>query len=342
MLSRSVLGVALASAAGVFWGSMSIAAQYLMESVAFDTVDLTALLLTGAGVLLALEAFVLREDVFAPFRDGRDRRDLVSYALGMLGIQLAFFLSIRDANAATAALTVTTGPLFVTGWTAYSEHRAVTKEEWISIALAMAGVSLLVTKSDFSTLDFSPTGVLWGIASAACGAFCTVQPRRMLSRLSIGVVVGWGMALGGAILCIANPPNVAAVEWNFVTTGLYIHIAAVETVAAFRCYLKSLSYISAPTTALLANFEPLTAVVLGVLLLGLTLNAAELIGIALLAVMVFRLTRARRRSDFRIRLRQRMPERVRLPFAATYSSRVACGSFPSRNTDPSVFPLSRN
>ena len=296
MLSRSVLGIALASAAGVFWGSMSIAAQYLMESVAFGAVDLTALRLTGAGVLLlALEAFVLREDVFAPFRDGRDRRDLVFYALGMLGIQLAFFLSIRDANAATAALTVTTGPLFVTGWTAYFEHRAVTKEEWILIALAMAGVSLLVTKGDFSTLDFSPAGVLWGIASAACGAFCTVQPRRMLSRLSVGVVVGWGMTLGGVILCIADPPNVAAVEWNFVTTGLYFYIAAVGTVAAFWCYLKSLSYISAPTTALLANFEPLTAVVLGVLLLGLTLNASELVGIALLTVMVFRLTRAKKK-----------------------------------------------
>ena len=191
MLSRSVLGIALASAAGVFWGSMSIAAQYLMESVAFDAVDLTALRLTGAGVLLlALEAFVLREDILAPFRDKKDRRDLLFYALGMLGIQLTFFLSIRDANAATAALTVTTGPLFVTGWTAFAEHRAITKEEWISIVLAMAGVSLLVTQGDFSTLDFSPAGVLWGIASAACGAFCTVQPKRMLSHLSVGVVVG--------------------------------------------------------------------------------------------------------------------------------------------------------
>ena len=107
--------------------------------------------------------------------------------------------------------------------------------------------------------------------------------------------MGWGMALGGAILCIANPQKVAAVEWNFVTPGLYFYIAAVGTVAAFWCYLKSLSYISAPTTALLANFEPPTAVVLGVLLLGLTLNAWELVGIALLAVMVFRLTRAKKK-----------------------------------------------
>lgn len=296
MLSRPMIGILLASAAGVFWGSMSIAAQYLMESVSFDAIDLSALRLAGAGILLlVLEELVLREDILAPFRVKTDRGDLLFYALGMLGIQLTFFLSIRDANAATAALTVTTGPLFVTGWTAYAEHRAITKEEWISIALAMAGVSLLVTKGDLSTLDFSPAGVLWGIASAACGAFCTVQPKRMLSHLSVGVVVGWGMTLGSVILCLVNPPDVGAVEWNLVTTGLYFYIAAVGTVAAFWCYLRSLAYISAPTTALLANFEPLTAVILGVLLLGLTLNAAELVGIALLAVMVFRLTRAKKK-----------------------------------------------
>lgn len=72
---------------------------------------------------------------------------------------------------------MTTGPLFVTGWTAYAERRAITKEEWISIALATAGVSLLVTKGDFSTLDFSPAGVLWGIASAAWGPSARCSPN---------------------------------------------------------------------------------------------------------------------------------------------------------------------
>ncbi len=52
MLSRPMIGILLASAAGVFWGSMSIAAQYLMESVSFDAVDLSSLRLAGAGILL--------------------------------------------------------------------------------------------------------------------------------------------------------------------------------------------------------------------------------------------------------------------------------------------------
>ena len=92
MLPRPMFGILLASAAGVFWGSMSIAAQYLMEAVSFDAIDLASLRLAGAGVLLlALEALVLREDILAPFRDKKDRRDQLFYALGMLGIQLTFF-----------------------------------------------------------------------------------------------------------------------------------------------------------------------------------------------------------------------------------------------------------
>lgn len=88
MLSRPMIGILLASAAGVFWGSMSIAAQYLMESVSFDAIDLSALRLAGAGILLlALETFVLREDVLAPYRDKTDRCDILLYSLGMIGIQ---------------------------------------------------------------------------------------------------------------------------------------------------------------------------------------------------------------------------------------------------------------
>lgn len=88
MLPRPMIGLLLASAAGVFWGSMSIAAQYLMESVSFDAADLSALRLAGAGVLLlAVEALIAKENVFAPFRDAKDRRDLLFYAVGMLGIQ---------------------------------------------------------------------------------------------------------------------------------------------------------------------------------------------------------------------------------------------------------------
>lgn len=63
-------------------------------------------------------------------------------------------------------------------------------------------------------------------------------------------------------------------------------MAAFGTVGAFCCYLKSLQYVPAPVTVLLNSFEPLTAVVLGVILLGLVLSTAEIIGICLIFGMV--------------------------------------------------------
>lgn len=271
---------------------MGIAAQYLMQHCGFDVYDLVSLRLAGAGVMLLLfERFVAMHDIAAPFRRRQDLFDLLLYGIGMLGIQLTFFLSIQTSNAATAALTVTTGPLFVTAWTAYAEKRAVTKKEWLCLLLAVLGVTLIVTKGRFDTLDFSVEGVLWGIASAACGAFCTIQPKRILSHLRVETVVGWGMTVGGGLLCLLNPPDVFGADWTPTTLSLFLFIALVGTVGAFCCYLKSLAYIPAPFTALLANFEPLTAVVLGVRLLGLTLNAAEVFGIVAIFLMVFLLAR---------------------------------------------------
>ena len=153
----------------------------------------------------------------------------------------------------------------------------------------MEGVACIVTKGRFDTLDLSWGGVLWGLASAVCGVFGTL-PRRVIKVVPVTTVVAWAMTIGGALLCLVAPPAIAAENWTWVSFGLWFYIAAVGTVAAFCCYLRSLDMIPAATASLLASFEPLSAVVLGVLLMGLTLNGAELLGIGLIFVMVVLIT----------------------------------------------------
>ena len=60
----------------------------------------------------------------------------------------------------------------------------------------------------------------------------------------------------------------------------YIWIILFGTVVAFWCYLKSTEYVIASISAILASFEPFTAVLLSVVLLGATFNTFELIGAA--------------------------------------------------------------
>ncbi len=284
---KQLLGIVLAALAGFFWGSMSIAAQFLMENCGFGAVDLTTLRLAGAGLLLlTYTGLVKRSNIFAPLHKRKNLFDITVYGLGLLVIQLTFFLSIECSNAATAALMVTTGPLFVIAWTAFAEKRRVLKVEWLALLLATGGVALIVTKGRLDTVDLSIEGAFWGILSAAAGAFCTIQPKAVMQRVPIDVLVGWGMTIGGAVLWDFSPADLFSMVWSPTSGILYFYIVAFGTVGAFCCYLKSLEYVPAPVTALLNSFEPLSAVVLGVTLLGLVLNAAEIIGIVLIFCMV--------------------------------------------------------
>lgn len=275
----------LAATAGFFWGSMGVAAQFLMQTGTFAVNDLVSMRLLGAGlVLLCWELARLRDRALPILK--RFALPLVVYGLGMLGIQWTFFKAIDVSNAATATLMVAFGPLFVTSWTAFVERRAIRPLEWLAMAMAACGVTLVVTKGDFDALDMSWQGALWGLASSACGAFCTVQPKKILPHVPVGLLVGVGMTVGGGILALISPPALGSMHWTLEGILLYAYIALIGTVGAFCCYLKSLEYIPAPMTALLGSFEPLSALVLGTLLLGLAFGPLEWLGAALILAMV--------------------------------------------------------
>lgn len=292
MASRNYLqGILLACAAGFFWGSMGVAAQYLLQRASFEVFDLVSIRLLGAGLLLLLyETLVSKRFDLKAVLKKRNAIDILIYGLGLVAAQATFFLSIEKSNAATASLMVTTVPLFVTAWTAYAEKRAITRREWLSLAMAAIGVGCIVTKGRLDTVDFSTSGVIWGIVSAGFVAFGTIQPKRVLKEIPVGVLVGAGMLAGGLLLIVASPPDFVRMQWRLDTAAVYFYIAAFGTVAAFCCYLRSLAFIPAPVASLLACIEPLSAVILGVLLMGLTLNAVELFGIAVIFAMTVMLT----------------------------------------------------
>ena len=177
-------GFLLAIAAGFGWGSMGVAAQVMMTDGGFTAQDLVALRVFGAGVLLTLMTLLTeRGRVSKLFSDMVLLRDVVIYGLGVLATQFTFFLAIRDAGAATAAIMVITGPLFVIGWIAATTRKPVSILELAAFCLAATGVVLIITKGDLSVVNFAHSAVLWGLPPppAAPSARCS---RAMPSRNS--------------------------------------------------------------------------------------------------------------------------------------------------------------
>ncbi len=298
IMSNTLKGVLLASFAGWCWGSMAVCAQYLFNSCGFISSDLTTLRLFGSGVsLLLLYALTTRQSIFLPFQDLRNLRDVFIYGLGVLLIQWTFFKAISVSNAGTAALMVGFGPLFIIFYFVITKGRKPSLKEMICLCLALTGVFLLVSKGNFKISDLSWGGCLWGLTSAACGAFCTVQPKQVIERAGVSFVVGWGMLIGGLIaMCFTSPFNDNA-QWNFSSILAYAQIVLFGTVAAFWCYLKSTEYVLPSISAILGSFEPFSAVLLSVLFLNSSFNIYELIGGAAIVANMIILAWPQKTSD---------------------------------------------
>lgn len=189
-----------------------------------------------------------------------------------------FFQSIAYANAATATILVLTSPLFVIVYLALSSHRRIKLTEIVSLVLAMFGVVLLVTKGDLNSIDLSILGVAWGLVSAIFASMGTIQPVKLVRRLTVFPVIGWAMTLSGFAACLYNNPFDTNVLWNSTSILCDSHVVVCGTIISFCCYLKSMEFIAPSTASMLVCFEPLSTVLLSFLLLGTTFTLLEAVG----------------------------------------------------------------
>lgn len=291
---KTLKGIALASTAGICWGSMGVAAQYLMAECHFTVLDLTSIRLLGAGILLVLlDIFWNRTKHIKAVFEKENFKDIVIYGFALLCSQSTFFLSIFSSNAATATIMVLTSPLFIIAYLAIVHHRRIKVLEMVSLLLALIGVLLIITKGNWDTMDFSIAGVGWGLASAMLGAVGTIQPGRVVRKLTVFPVIGWAMTFSGAAACLYNNPLETNVLWNTMGIICYLHIVLCGTIVSFCCFLKSMEFIAPPIASMLTCFEPLSAVILSVLLLGATFGPIEAIGAGCILMTVFLLARSK-------------------------------------------------
>lgn len=275
-----VIGISLALGAAVSWGAMGIAAQYLLHYCHFEAIDLVSIRLVFAGLLLlTIYRATGATDVFSPFSSRWSFLQVATAGVTILGSQLTFMLSIKAADAALATILFTTIPLMCAGYYCFVDKKLPSLAVCFCFVLASAGVTLVVTDGEFSRLNFSVAGLLWGLCSSALCALYSIQPQKVIRKLGVCPVVGWAMVIGGIVACFFNPPWTLHVDWHAKSIATFAFIVTVGTVLAFWCYLSSVKYLSAVLVSLIGCMEPVTAYVLSILFYGKAVGFYELLGI---------------------------------------------------------------
>jgi drug/metabolite transporter (DMT)-like permease len=297
---RPVLGYAMVWTAALIFAVNGTVSKVLLDSAGLSTVDLTEARSIGAFVGFALFLAVVRP---ATFRIGRSEL-LYLAVFGVAGvalIQWLYFVAIHRLPIGIALLIEYLAPLIIALWARYVFHERVRRRIWVALALALAGLSLIVEVwSGGGALD--GLGVLAALAGAGAYALYVLMADHAVQRRDPISVACYGFLFAAIFWCVVQPP------WEFPFEKLDDHVSLLGnledvtapvwlllgfvivggTIVTFGLIVSALRHIAATRVAIVAMLEPVAASVVAWAWLGETLGADQLVGgaVVLAAILI--------------------------------------------------------
>jgi drug/metabolite transporter, DME family len=207
---------------------------------------------------------------------------LAAIAVAVAAYQLSFFAAVHLTGVAVGTVVALGSAPAFAGLAGRVAGDAPLGRRWtVSTALACTGVALLVIAgSGAAAID--PLGIGLALVSGSGYATYTVASKRLLSN---GHAPEQVMACGfGAAAILLSPVLVLAGGAELATTQgltLALYLGLIPTALAYVLFARGLRRLSAGETATLTLAEPLTAVLLGAVVLGERPGAVAIAGAAL-------------------------------------------------------------
>lgn len=229
-----------------------------------------------------------REPVrFATYRASM-RRLMVLGALVAMTVTL-YTYSIRHTTAANAALLVNSAPIYVAvlGPLLLGERRA--RYTWISLGLAVVGTVCVSNLAQLRIDSDSFSGIATAALAGFTYAFVLLISRSLSGRVSGLTQTLWGNAMVALVLLPwAARSSGAAVIANLPTL---IPLGVFSLGLSFLLYFEGLQRISAQVVSVVALFEPVGGVLMGMIFFAEMPNLLGWIGGALILVSIYLISR---------------------------------------------------
>ena len=282
-------GVACALAGGALWGFSGTAVSYLFRSSGIDPMWVMSVRMVLAGILFLLFS-VARGDrrPFELLRDKSAVRDLLLFAgAGLFLNQFSYLMAIQATNSATATVLQSLQLLPVAAVACVIGRRAPKRREVIGMVLALAGTFLITTGGDPSQMALPPAGLAFGLLAALGGAGLAVFPGKRLSTYGVSAVNGWAMLRVGLIAAPFVPDwGQAVASFDISCWVVFGALVVLGTWCSYLFYMQGVHEIGSLKTAMLSTVEPISATVLSALWIGVVFSPTDLLGFAMIIIMM--------------------------------------------------------
>lgn len=255
----------------------------------------------GALLLLAYEWATSRSRVTADVtmtsavtRIAWSRWSLIAGALGVAAYQLCFFAAVKDTGVAVGTVVALGSAPALAGLGGWLLERRVPDRAWaLATALACAGVAMLALEGGG---EVSAPGVALAVGAGASYAAFTLASKRLLDQgHQVEPVMARLFGLGALLLL---PVLVFGDAGWLATAGgvaMALWLGAVPTAIAYILFASGLRHLPANEVATLTLAEPVTAALLGAVVLGERPGAVAIAGIFVILAGLVVLAAPRRR-----------------------------------------------
>lgn len=290
MASPYRLSILAAAGTGIQVGAGIVATRTVVDNV--DPVSLTFLrYFIGACCLIPLAVRGTNIRI--------ERHDIPTICVigfvqfGLLILMLN--IGLQSVRAAQGALIFATSPLF-----ALALGVLVSQERWSArkvagILVALSGLALVMgPEMSRSSAEVSLTGELSILGAAACAAIASVWSRPYVKRY--GALPVSTVAMVATVVMLAVPSLMAGLSAQIanMTAGdvSAVVFLGISSGVGYIMWLFALKTVTASTVTTFLMLGPVTALVLGVLLLDEAVSVTTMLGMAVLGVGVWTTSRS--------------------------------------------------
>ncbi|NDL59290.1 DMT family transporter [Phytoactinopolyspora mesophila] len=303
--SSARVGLLSVMAAGLFWGTGGLAGALLAERSGIEALAVAGYrLLIGGGLITAWLVF---SGGLRALRTGpAGRRRLLVIGVVAAVFQACYFAAVELISVSLATLvTLGSAPLLVIVGESMIGRRRPAGRMTAAAGVALAGLTLLVGGPGDTSSGSVAAGAALALVSGGGFAVMTMLAARPVAGLPVLPMTGLAFCLGGLVVLPAGiVAGNAAVELQPVNIALLVYLGLVPTALAYTLYFAGLRSVPTGVASLIALLEPLTAAVLGALVLGDRLGPVGISGAVLVGVAVILVSNGESTTSGRTRRRR--------------------------------------
>jgi len=290
---RPLLGYAMVIGAVSLWSVNATVSKVILQSgmTSYRLAEVRAA--GGAALFLAAAALVGGR---SSLRVAKTELPWLA-AFGVLGlalVQLFYFVGIERLDIGVSLVIEYITPVLVALWARFVVKEPVRRRLWYGIAVALAGLSLVVDLWGGVTLDGVGVGACL-LAALCYTAYILIAERSLAHGRDVLSLLAWGFLFATAFWSIVRPWSSFPLQFVYEDVALLgrlddvsspvwpllLFVLVLGTFVPFILMVGALHHIPATRATIVAMLEPVLAAVVAFVWLEESLTAGQIAGGAL-------------------------------------------------------------